>query len=76
MRALFWVIGAACVAFAVAFIAPLFFEIPVLFYFPLERRFTFEARPEGLAMSFYGRTLFGIVAGACAGAAAFLTTRR
>ncbi|MBA3464104.1 MAG: hypothetical protein H0T46_29385 [Deltaproteobacteria bacterium] len=60
--ALFVAMCAGAIAFAVAFIAPPLASAPVLWYFPLEGRWSFEVRPEGLAMDFYGRMLFALAA--------------
>jgi hypothetical protein len=50
------------IAFAVAFVYPQLAEQAVAWYFPLERRWSFEARPQGLAIDFYGRLAQALVA--------------
>jgi hypothetical protein len=71
--------AAACIgtiAFCVAFVLPQFTEHAVLWYYPLDRAWELTARPEGLAMDFYGRTLQGIVAWGIAVVASLAITRR
>jgi hypothetical protein len=53
-----------CVGYAAAFLLSSTLPIPVLWYFPLERRFSFEVRPTGIAADFYGRVLLCLIAGA------------
>lgn len=60
--ALFVAMCAGVIAFAFAFIAPTLTAIPVLWYAPLEQRWSFEVRPDGLVMDFYGRLLLALVA--------------
>jgi len=45
-----------CWSFAFCILEP----IPTLWYFPLEHRWAITSRPEGLAMDWYGRTLFSL----------------
>jgi hypothetical protein len=57
---------AAVVGFDLGFVFPAWSPTRVLWYFPLERRWAFVVRPDGLAMDFYGRTLLALlVAAAC-----------
>ena len=60
--ALFVAMCAGAIAFAFAFIAPMLASAPVPWYYPLEHRWAFEVRPEGLALDFYGRVLVACVA--------------
>jgi len=50
------------IAFAIGFVYPQLAEQAVAQYYPLEHRWTFEARPTGLAMDFYGRVAQAFVA--------------
>ncbi len=61
-EALFVALAAGTIAFAFAFILPMLAGEPVLWYYPLEHRWTLEARPAGFALDFYGRTLQAMVA--------------
>jgi hypothetical protein len=69
-RALFVAVSAGTIAFVFAFAYPMVHEMAVLWYYPLEHRWAYEARPAGLAIDFYGRVLFAMIAWA----AAFLVT--
>lgn len=60
--ALFVAMCAGAIAFAFALMAPPLAGAPVPWYYPLEQRWAFEVRPEGLAMDFYGRLLVALVA--------------
>ncbi len=64
------------IAFCIAFVAPQFTGQAILQYFPLERSWELTAKPEGLAMDFYGRLLQGIVVAAVAIVASLLITAR
>lgn len=52
----------ATIAFALVFVSPMFGELSVPWYYPLERRWALEVKPKGLAMDFYGRTLWAMFA--------------
>lgn len=54
-EALFVALCLGTVAFAIAFVYPQIAEQAVALYYPLEHRWSFEARPQGLAIDFYGR---------------------
>ena len=54
-------ICAATVAFCLVFVAPAFFPLRVLWYFPLEHRWELAVKPKGLAMDFYGRVLWSVI---------------
>jgi hypothetical protein len=47
----------------------------MLWYYPLAHRFAFELKPTGLAMDWYGRSLFAFVMGAIAFAGTFIGSR-
>ncbi|HEY4241910.1 MAG TPA: hypothetical protein VGM88_18945 [Kofleriaceae bacterium] len=68
--ALLLALCAGAIAFAVAFVWPMFFPSRVAWYYPLAHRWGFEVKSTALAMDFYGRTLLGAIAW-CAG---FLVT--
>ena len=61
-EALFVAMCAGAIAFAFAFVAPMLAGEPIVWYLPLEHRWTFEVKPAGLAIDFYGRLLQGLVA--------------
>lgn len=62
-EALFVAMSAGAIAFAFAFVAPMLAGEPIVWYLPLEHRWTFETRPDGgLAIDFYGRLLQALVA--------------
>ena len=61
-EALFVAVCAGEIAFEFAFLAPVLASAPLPWYYPLEHRWAFEVRPSGLAIDFYGRTLWGLVA--------------
>lgn len=54
-------------AFALGYLAAFFLSsviaVPLVWYYPVERRFAFEAHPTGLASDFYGRVLLSVAAG-------------
>lgn len=60
--ALFAAMCVGTIAFAAAFVVPLFAEQAVLWYYPLERQWTYETRPTGLAIDFYGRGVLAVMA--------------
>jgi uncharacterized membrane protein YeaQ/YmgE (transglycosylase-associated protein family) len=47
---------------------------PLFWYYPLERRWAFEATPEGFAMGWFGTTALAIVAAALASALVWLVS--
>ncbi len=49
-------------AFGAAFLLVGLVQVSLLWYHPLAHRWTFEARPSGLAMDFYGRLLYASIA--------------
>ena len=61
-EALFLALSAGAIAFAFAFVAPMLAGEPIAWYLPLEHRWTFEEKPAGLAIDFYGRLLQALVA--------------
>ena len=63
-RALAWMMGAA--GYLAAYFASTVVRVPLVWYFPVERRFSFETHAAGQAMDFYGRVLFSLVVGAAA----------
>ena len=57
---------AACagiLGFATVFFLLQLLRMPLFWYHPLDRLFRFETRPSGLAMDFYGRTLWASLGG-------------
>ena len=63
-RPLAWMLGAT--GYLAAYFASTVLPVPLVWYFPVERRFSFEAHASGQAMDFYGRLLFSLAAGALA----------
>jgi hypothetical protein len=64
------------IAFAIAFVYPQFTGQALVWYFPVERRWAYEAQPDGLAIDFYGRLAQAIVAWAVAVVVSMAVTRR
>jgi len=56
-EALFVALACGAIAFAFVFILPVLTGEPMLWYYPLEHRWALAAKPDGLALDFYGRTL-------------------
>ncbi len=75
-EALFVALCLGTVAFAIAFVYPQIAEQAVAHYYPLERSWSFEARPRGLAMDFYGRLGQAVAAWALAVIVALPFVRR
>ena len=75
-EALFVALCLGTVAFAIGFVLPQITEHAVVQYFPLERRWSFEARPQGLAMDFYGRLGQAMVAWAIGVIVSLVVVRR
>lgn len=63
------------IAFTLAFLAPLFAPLAVPWYRPVEREWTFEIKPAGLAIDFYGRLAFAVLAWAFAVGASLIGRR-
>ncbi len=61
-ESLFVALSMGTIAFAFAFIVPMLAGEPVVWYYPLEHRWTLEVKPSGLALDFYGRMLQAMVA--------------
>jgi hypothetical protein len=74
--ALFVALAAGAIGFCLAFVAPSFYPLAVLWYHPLEHRFALEVKADGLAMDFFGRVLWGTLASLIAFAVAFAIGRR
>ncbi|MHB8416459.1 MAG: hypothetical protein ACYDCL_00175 [Myxococcales bacterium] len=53
-------------AFGTAFLVMGLVPMPLLWYHDLERQWVLELRPHGLAMDFYGRTLYATLAAGAA----------
>lgn len=64
------VVGA--VVFLLTYVAVQLFHPPLLWYVPLERRFSFGQRPTAIAMDWYGRTLLASLLSLGAGGLAAL----
>ena len=75
-HAIFVALCAAGIGFCLMFVAPAFYPMKVLWYYPLEHRWALELAPDGLAMDWFGRIVWASVAGAVTGALAWLVARR
>ncbi|MGE0550244.1 MAG: hypothetical protein AB7O24_05880 [Kofleriaceae bacterium] len=75
-NALFAAMCVGAIAFAVAFVYPQLSGQAIAWYYPVERRWAYEAQPTGLAMDFFGRLLQGLVAWSIAVVATMAITRR
>ena len=73
-QALYLQLCAATVAFCLVFMLPAFVPISVLWYYPLEHRWALQLRAEGLAMDWFGRLLWALLAGGAGFALAKLGT--
>jgi hypothetical protein len=49
---------------------------PLYWYYPLERRWAFEAAPKGFAMGWFGTTALGLVAAAAAAALVWIVSAK
>jgi len=70
---------ATCVAtivFALTLALPAFVRVPLPWYHPAERSWTFEVNASGIAMDFYGRVALASLAAALAAAAMYVIARR
>lgn len=63
-------------AFGLAYLASAIGAIPIVWYHPLERRFSFAVRPPGFAMDWYGRTALALTCGALVAIVAYGVTAR
>jgi hypothetical protein len=68
---------AGAVGFCLAFVAPAFFPLRVLWYYPLEHRWAFEVKPDGLALDWFGRVLAAsVMAGVAYGLTSLIARRK
>ena len=67
---------AAATVFALAFAWPAYAPLRVFWYYPLEHRWAFEVKANGLAIDWYGRALLGGAGAAVAFTVVFLIGRR
>ena len=65
-EALYLGVLVAVIVFCCSFVYPSFSSTPTIWYYPLEHRWAFELKPNGLAMDWYGRN---VIAGALSGVA-------
>jgi len=75
-EALYVAMCCGTIAFVIGFVYPQLAEQAVVWYYPLERRWTFEARAPGLAIDFYGRLGQAMVAWAIGVIASLAIARR
>jgi len=73
---LFLALLAGRLAYGLAFLVSAMRRSPVPWYLPLERRFVFTSRPEGLGMDWYGRTALGLVFAIGAGVVVYGLSKR
>jgi hypothetical protein len=65
----------AAIAFLLCYAAVQLFHPPLLWYLPLERRFSFGERPAEISMDWYGRTLLASLVALISGGVAALIRR-
>lgn len=75
-RALMFAGSIATIVFALTFAYPAYDPVPVLWYYPLERRWALEVGATALAMDWYGRCLLAAVVAAASTAALYPLGRR
>ena len=75
-EALYVAMCCGTIAFVIGFVYPQLAEQAVAWYYPLERRWAFEAKATGLAMDFYGRLGQAMVAWAIGVIASLAIARR
>jgi hypothetical protein len=73
---LFLAFLSARLGFGLAFLVSAARRTPVPWYLPVEHRFVFASRPEGLGMDWYGRTALGLLVALVAGVGAYVLARR
>jgi hypothetical protein len=66
----------ATIAFALALAFPAFVHIPLPWYHPAERMWSFEVHASGVAIDFYGRCMFAALVSVVAAASAYAFGRR
>ena len=64
------------IAFAVAFALPAFVDMPMLWYRPVDRVWSFDHADGAIAMDFFGRCLFAMTATGIVSAATYALARR
>ncbi len=64
------------IGFAAAWFAAAVTQLPLLWYFPLERRWAFATTVLGLGMDYFGRLLLGAAVGALGAGLGRLLARR
>ena len=69
-------VDAAVMMFCWSFAFLLLHPFPTLWYYPLEHRWELATEPTGLAMAWYGRTLFSIAVSGLGGAITWRILRR
>jgi hypothetical protein len=67
---------AARLAYGLTFLISALRQSPVPWYMPLQHRFVWASRPEGLGMDWYGRTALGFVAAVAVGLLAYGLSRK
>jgi hypothetical protein len=67
---------AAIIAASLVFVVPAFTTVPLLWYYPVARRWALEGRPDGFALDWFGRTIWAMLAVAIAFPGALAVARR
>jgi hypothetical protein len=75
-RRLYASLCAAIIAFAAVYGCSLLLPVHLLWYYPLEHRWSVDVAPAGLAMGWYGRTLLASAAAGASYAVAWSIARR
>lgn len=63
-------------AYGVVYLAATAGRWPLFWYYPIERRWAFEATPRGFAMGWFGTTAFALVAAAMAAAIVWILSAK
>jgi hypothetical protein len=70
------IVDAAAIVFCWSFAFFFLHPVPTLWYYPLEHRWAFEIKPDGLAMAWYGRTIASITLSLVGSGIAWVMLRR
>jgi hypothetical protein len=73
---LFFTFLTARLVYGLVFLVSAMRKSPVPWYLPLERRFVFASRPEGLGMDWYGRSALAFLAAVLVGAGVYVLAKQ
>ena len=73
---LFFTFLTARLVYGLVFLVSAMRKSPVPWYLPLERRFVFASRPEGLGMDWYGRSALAFLAAVLVGAGVYVFAKQ